>query len=211
MAASEERLRLARELHYSVKQQVFVTSMEIGAARALLDHDLQSAETLLHEAERVIRHVHTDLYALIHELRPVPFEEQSLAKAIQAHTAVWARRNHIAVTVRVHGEQTTSLVTERALFRVVQEALTNIEKHSAATQVRMTLTWSRKLLRVQISDNGRGFIPAKAGGQGYGLIHMRERVEALGGDLTIESMPESGTRIICTCPLHPPGKGKQDA
>jgi signal transduction histidine kinase len=211
MAASEERLRLARELHDSVKQQVFVTSMELGAARALLDHDRQSAETHLHEAETVIRQVHTDLDALIHELRPVPFEVQGLAKAIQAHTAVWSRRTHIAATVRVHGEQTTSLVTERALFRVVQEALTNIEKHSAATQVQMTLTWRDQLLRVQICDNGRGFIPAEAGGQGYGLLHMHERMEALGGALTIESTPGSGTRITCTCPLHPSGKGKHDA
>ena len=211
MAASEERLRLARELHDSVKQQVFVTSMEIGAARALLGHDLQSAETHLHEAETVIRQVHADLNALVHELRPAPFEEKGLAKAIQAHTAAWMRRNHIAATVRVHGERATSLETELALFRVVQEALTNIEKHSAAMQVWMTLTWSSQQLRVQICDNGRGFIPAEAGGRGYGLIHMRERVEALGGALTIESTPGSGTRITCTCPLHPSGKGKHDA
>ena len=210
MAASEERLRLARELHDSVKQQVFVTSMEIGAARALLDHDRQRAETHLHEAETVLRQVHTDLDALVHELRPGPFEEQDLAKAIQAQSAAWSRRTHISATVRVHGEQTMSLGTERALFRVVQEALTNIEKHSAATQVQITLTWSRQRLQVQIDDNGRGFIPSEAGGRGYGLIHMRERVEALGGDLTIESTPGSGTRIICTCPLHPSGRGKRD-
>ena len=211
MAASEERLRLARELHDSVKQQVFVTSMEIGAARALLDHDRQSAETHLHEAETVIRQVHADLNALVHELRPTPFEEKGLAKAIQAHTVAWSRRTHIAATVRVHGERATSLETELALFRVVQEALTNIEKHSAAMQVWMTLTWGGQRLWVQICDNGRGFIPAEAGGRGYGLIHMRVRVEALGGALTIESTLGSGTRITCTCPLHPSGKGKHDA
>lgn len=211
MAAREERLHLAHELHDSVKQQVFVTSMEIGAARALLGHDLQTAETHLQEAETVIRQVHTDLDALVHELRPAPLEDQGLAKAIQAHTVAWTRRNHIAVTVRMHGEQTMSLETELALFRVVQEALTNIEKHSAATQIQMTLTWSRKLLQVQIDDNGRGFVPAEAGDRGYGLIHMRERVQALGGDLTVESTPGSGTRITCTCPLHLSGKEKHDA
>lgn len=211
MAASEQRLLLARELHDSVKQQVFVTSMEIGAARALLDHDRQSAGAHLHEAETVIRQMHTHLDALVHELRPTPFEEQGLAKAIQAHTAAWSRRTHIATSVRVHGAQTASREAARALLRVVQEALTNIEKHSAATQIQVTLTSSRRRLQMQIGDNGRGFVPAEASGRGYGLIHMRERMQALGGDLTIESTSESGTRITCTCPLHPSGKGKQDA
>src|SRR6266567_3408924 len=194
MAASEERLRLARELHDSVKQQVFVTSMEIGAARVLLERDRQGAETHLRDAETAIHQVHTDLNALIHELRPAPRNEQGLAQAIQAHTAAWSRRTHIAVRMSTHGEQPASPESARALLRVVQEALTNIEKHSAATQVQMTLTWSRKLLRVQICDNGCGFIPAEASDRGYGLLHMRERVEALGGTLSIESTPGSGTR-----------------
>ena len=78
MAASEERLRLARELHDSVKQQVFVTSMDIGAARVLLERDRQGAETHLRDAETAIHQVHTDLNALIHELRPAPRTEQGL-------------------------------------------------------------------------------------------------------------------------------------
>ncbi|HLI90436.1 MAG TPA: sensor histidine kinase [Ktedonobacteraceae bacterium] len=211
LAASEERLRLARELHDSVKQQAFVTSMEIGAARALLDRDRAGARAHLHEAEGAIRQLQLDLKALVQALRPAPLEDQSLMQAIQAYSAAWSQRTHIAAAVHLHGERATPRAIEQALFRVVQEALTNIEKHSAASRVVITLTWSDQQLQVQIADDGRGFIPQEARGRGYGLLHMRERVAALQGELDIKSRPGGGTTITCTCPLQLSERGAENA
>jgi signal transduction histidine kinase len=210
LAASEERLRLARELHDSVNQQVFVTSMEIGAARALLDQDREGARTHLQEAESAIRRLHQDLKALVQALRPTPLEGQSLVQAIQVHCSAWAQRTKIAATVSLYGEQTIPYTIEQELFRVVQEALTNIEKHSAASQVTITLSWNKEYLEVRIEDNGRGFLSEEARGRGYGLSHMRERVAMLSGKLHITSGPGSGTTITCICPLPPSGRGTED-
>ena len=210
IAASEERLRLARELHDSVKQQIFVTSMEIGAARALLDQDRQSADTHLHEAETVIRQVHQDLQALVQELRPTPEEEKDLAQAIQTYTAPWSQRTRIAVIVHLSGKRRMSPMRAQALFRVVQEALTNIEKHSTATQAEITLTWSKQHLQMQIRDNGHGFLLEQGDGRGYGLLHIRERMAALGGELQIASQPGCGVTITCLCPL-PVERRQKDA
>ncbi|GHO97501.1 hypothetical protein KSF_075490 [Reticulibacter mediterranei] len=210
LAASEERLHLARELHDSIKQQVFVTSMEIGAARVLLDQDRAEARTHLQEAESTIDQLHQDLKALVQTLRPIPLAGQSLAQALQVHCTAWAQRTKITATLSLHGEQPLPHPKEQELFRVVQEALTNIEKHSAASQVTIALHWSKKHLKMCIKDNGRGFFPEEARSRGYGLSHMRERITVLSGDLHITSGPCGGTTITCLCPLPLSGRGTED-
>ncbi len=211
LAASEERLRLARELHDSVKQQVFVISMEIGAVQALFDHDRSGAKAHVQEAASAIRQLRQDLKALVQALRPALPQEQSLAQAVLAHSAAWAQRTRITAPVSLREERPIPRAIEQELFRVMQEALTNVEKHSAASQVTIALTWHKRHLQMRIADNGRGFIPQDAGGGGYGLLHMRERVAALGGTLQIASGPGTGTTITCLCPLPGSGGGSEHA
>ncbi|MCQ3972260.1 MAG: sensor histidine kinase [Anaerolineae bacterium] len=195
LATLEERNRLARDLHDSVKQQIFATAMQVGAARALLAQQPDTAQTHLLEAERLVHEAQQELTTLIRELRPAALEGYGLAAALRNYTADWSRQNQISVEVRVQGERPLPLVVEQTLFRVAQEALANVSRHSAATAAEVHLACTAHQVNLTISDNGQGFDPATTNGKGLGLRSMRERVEALGGELVIESESQRGTRI----------------
>ncbi|HEX8034387.1 MAG TPA: ATP-binding protein, partial [Ktedonobacterales bacterium] len=112
----------------------------------------------------------------------------------------WARRMGIAVEVRIQGERETPLDVEEAIFRVAEEALSNVARHSGARMVELRLAWEAEWLRLIVRDDGMGFDVARAGGKGLGLTSMRERMEALNGTLRITSGAE-GTRVEACVPL----------
>jgi len=196
LATLEERNRLARELHDSVKQQVFATAMQVGAARALMDQDLTASKENLAEAEQLVRQAQQELTTLIRELRPAALEGKGLATALRDCVSDWSRQSHIATEVRVRGERPLSLPLEQALFRVAQESLTNIGRHSGAKSVEVELVWVENQVVLTISDNGHGFNPPTGEGKGLGLQSMRERVEALGGQLEVTSKAGTGTQVV---------------
>jgi NarL family two-component system sensor histidine kinase LiaS len=202
LAVVEERNRLARDLHDSVKQQVFATSMQVAAARNLMRGDPDAADRRLAEAERLVGEAQRELTSLILELRPAALEGRGLALALREYCADWAHQTGIAAEMRAQGERETPLPIEQALFRVAQEALANVARHSGATAADVQLTWTNEALSLAISDNGRGFETEAARGKGVGLGSMRERVEALGGDLRLESQRTGGgARILARVPL----------
>ncbi len=196
LATLEERNRLARELHDSVKQQVFATAMQVGAARALIEQDPTASKESLAEAEQLVRQAQQELTTLIRELRPAALEGKGLATALRDCVSDWSRQSHIAAEVRVRGERPLPLPLEQALFRVAQEALTNISRHSGATTVEVDLVWTGNEVMLAVSDDGQGFNPAARNGKGLGLQSMRERVEALGGRLDVSSTPGKGTQVV---------------
>ena len=200
LAALEERNRLARDLHDSVKQQVFATAMQVGAARALLDRDPQSAREHLIEAEQLARQAQAELTGLIRELRPATLQDHGLVQALQEYTAGWSRQNDIPVDTSLQGERVLPLEVEQALFRVAQEALSNIARHSAAGRVHIHLSWHPAEVVLTIADDGRGFDPAAVDNLGIGLRSMHERLADLGGRLSVESAPGKGTRLIAAVP-----------
>jgi NarL family two-component system sensor histidine kinase LiaS len=195
LAGLEERNRLARELHDSVKQQVFATAMQVGAAKALIDQQPQVAKEHLIEAEQLVRQAQQELTTLILELRPAALEGKGLVKALRDYVCDWSRQTNIAAEVRVSGERALPLTTEQTLFRVVQESLANVARHSQANAAEVCLIWEPRHVSLTISDNGRGFQIAKMNDKGVGLQSMRERVEMLGGRLDVESQPGAGTQI----------------
>jgi NarL family two-component system sensor histidine kinase LiaS len=196
LATLEERNRLARDLHDSVKQQVFATSMQVGAALALFEQNPTAAKTRLVETERLVRQAQQELTGLIQELRPAALEDKGLTTALREYVADWSRQSNIAAEVRVRSEQSLPLLLEQTLFRVTQETLSNIARHSGATAMEVYLAWEGDQVTLTISDNGRGFNPATANGKGVGLRSMRERVEAVGGQLTVTSQPGAGTQVM---------------
>lgn len=203
LAVIEERNRLARDLHDSVKQQVFATAMQLAAARNLLERDPSdptAAHTHVAEAQSLTSQAQQELTALIQELRPVALEDKGLASALEGYSSDWSRQTGIAATLRVQGEQETSLEIEQALFRVAQEALANIARHSHATKVDMHLLWDREGLAMTIQDNGHGFDVERADGKGTGLWSMRQRIAAVAGTLQISSSPY-GTRLEVRVPI----------
>src|SRR5215212_3838923 len=194
LAVAEERNRLARELHDSVKQQVFATIMQLGAARILLERDPNAARLHLIEAEQLAQQSGAELSLLIHELRPVALGDKGLIAAIQSYAADWSRQSKISADVRAHGDSAQLPVAEHTLLRVTQEALANVARHSHATAVTIDLDLVADSATLTIADNGRGF-DASTASRGVGLDSMRERLEALGGRLRVESNPGSGTTI----------------
>jgi NarL family two-component system sensor histidine kinase LiaS len=199
LATSEERNRLARDLHDSVKQQVFATTMTLGTAKTLRERDPEAAWEMVAEAEDLSWEAQQELTGLIHELRPVDLEGKGLAAALQEYGSRWSRQTGIEVGVTLRGEGIAPPAVEQALFRVAQEALANISRHAEAERVQIALACSEGSLVLEIADDGRGFDPALVHDKGLGLRSMRERMEALDGELTVESTPGTGTRLMARC------------
>jgi NarL family two-component system sensor histidine kinase LiaS len=194
LAVAEERNRLARELHDSVKQQVFATIMQLGAARVLLERDPAAARVHLIEAEQLAQQSGAELSLLIHELRPVALGDKGLVAAIQAYAADWSRQSKIEANVRARGSGTLMPAAEHALVRVTQEALANVARHSHASAVTVDIELAAGAATLTIADNGCGF-DMGMGSRGVGLDSMRERLEALGGRLSVNSSLGTGTTI----------------
>ncbi len=193
LAVVEERHRLARDLHDSVKQQMFVITMLLGTARAQVTDHPQAGQTLL-EAERLAGQAQQELTALIRALRPVALAGKGLSAALQELLDEWSEHTGIKAAANLSDDLSLSLEAEQACFRVAQEALSNVARHSGATQVTARLFREAEMTVVQIEDNGHGFDLAQSKGLGLGLNSMRERVESVGGSLLIFSAA-GGTRV----------------
>lgn len=200
MAGIEERNRLARELHDSVKQQVFATTMQVGAARSLLPDDADAAMGHLVEAEKLSLQSQEELAMLIQELRPAPLESDSLPRALERYTNDWSRQTGVRTNLQLRGERPLPQAIEQAIFRVTQEALANVARHSAAETVNIELTYTNESVKLSVIDDGQGFNPAAVETPGYGLNSMQERVDKLGGQLRIESVPDKGTKVLVEIP-----------
>jgi NarL family two-component system sensor histidine kinase LiaS len=199
LATLEERNRLARDLHDSVKQQVFAISMQLASIRILFKRDAAAAEERLQKTEKLVRQAQQELTSLIRELRPAALEGKGLVAALRELLPQWAQQTEIVANLRVEGAQTLAQIVEETLFRVVQEALSNIARHSRATLVQITLSMNSEVVTLTIQDNGQGFDPAHLAHRGVGLHSMQERMQALGGDLQVESSPQRGTVIVAHC------------
>lgn len=200
LAALEERQRLARELHDAVKQQVFAAGMQVAAARRHLPERPEQAQEALAQAEALLHQAQQELTALIRELRPAALQGKGLAAALREHLAAWSCQTGMRAELHIQGERRLPLAVEQALWRVAQEALANAARHSGAQQVQVRLTWEGDAVRLTVADDGQGFDPAVVQGRGLGLSSMAERVQALGGRLTVHTAPGRGTRIEATVP-----------
>lgn len=199
MAVAEERNRLARDLHDSAKQQALAASFQLGTAITLLDSDPQAARKHLLEADSLVDTVRQELTDLIHELRP-PTERRDLNETISEYAIEWAHQNDVRADVTVPVAVALPLETEQTIYRIVQEALANIARHSGATRVTVILDQDDGAVTLKVTDNGVGF-DTEAQYGGMGLHSMRERAESLNGTLTIQSGPGHGTIISVTFPI----------
>ena len=200
LATLEERQRLARDLHDSVKQQIFAISMLVNSTRELLSSDLARARTCLDETDAYVQQVQQELTALVQALRPTALEEQGLVAAVCELAAQWSHRSGITAQVKVQGNPTPSLIVEETLFRIAQEALANVARHSRAARVEIILAGEQDTCTLKVDDNGQGFDQTTVQRRGIGLLSMQERIHAVGGMLLVESAPGTGTRITACCP-----------
>ena len=200
MAISEERNRLARDLHDSAKQQALAASFELGTALTLYEGDPQGAKKHLVEAEALVDAVRRELTNLVDELRPQAMGDQDFSETLKEHAMDWSQRSGIEVDVMIEGYDEISLEAQEALFRIAQEALANVARHSSANSVTVSLEYEINTVTMIIKDDGCGFDISTPHG-GIGLASMRERAEALGGCFTLESAADQGTRIVVTLQL----------
>ena len=195
----EERNRLARELHDSMSQLLFSMVLNSEAASTLVTSDPEQAKTRLKSVQAAATTAHQQMRDLLIELRLGPLEA-GLSEALNAYVSLFKERVGINAIFHVEGEKKIAVDRERELFRIAQEALNNVAKHSQATSASVELTFSAAFVRLAIEDNGVGFDLEHAKPGGIGLTHMRERAEGLGGMLAIESAPGKGTRIAVEVP-----------
>ncbi len=200
MAVSEERNRLARDLHDSAKQEALAASFHLGTALTLFERDPESAKNHLMEANNLVDSVRVELTDLIHELRPPSMNGTRFDETINEYIIEWAHQTGIQANLNVDGYIDLPLEIKQAIYRIMQEALANVAKHSSAKGVDATILFRENSVEFCLSDDGLGF---DSHGQydGMGLDSMRERVESLNGDFNIQSEPERGTKICITIPI----------
>ena len=196
----EERNRLARDLHDSVKQQAFAASAQLGAAKARMKEDPEIAYNHLVEAELLVGKVRQELTELIQELRPVEIKGKGLVSTIEDYVKDWRRRNGIDISVEIWGDYSLPLDVEKSIFRIIQEALANVLWHSQADQVDIILDFRPDGLTLTVQDNGKGFVFQEDHCDGMGLKSMCERAALIGGELLINSKPGHGTKITLKVP-----------
>ena len=196
-----ERARLSRDLHDSVKQHLFAVSMQVGAALAQVEQNNTATRAHLLEADTLISQAQQDLTALIHELRPSVLQQKGLPTALREQALDWSRQHSIAVDLALSEERTVPLAVEEAFWRIAQEALSNVARHSQAASVKLRLDYTPEQITLSIADTGRGFDPASNPQTGIGLHSMRERMADAGGTVTIQSHPGAGTCVTACCPL----------
>lgn len=200
LAVQAERLRLSRDLHDSVKQQLFALSMQLGVALAQLEHDREAARKPLLEAEALVHQAQQDLTTLIQDLRPSVLQEKGLVAALRDLVTTWSRQNSIPVDLHLPERCHLLPAVEEALWRVGQEALSNIARHSQASKVYLRLELTPEQVRLSIRDNGRGFEQHDGQSSGVGLLSIQERMAVIGGSVLLQSRPGEGTSLVVRCP-----------
>ncbi|MHB8576962.1 MAG: GAF domain-containing sensor histidine kinase [Dehalococcoidia bacterium] len=205
LAQVEERNRLAREIHDTVAQTLAGLALQLEAADALIERDTVRSH---HAVGRAINLTHTaleDVRRSVLDLRAAPLEGLTLAEALRRRVAAFAAEHAITGTFALTGaDRPLPPRLEVGVFRIAQEALTNVARHAAATSVSVLLSVDEApggRLRLSVEDDGRGF-DAEAPPGHFGLVGMRERARLLGGGLQIASTPDAGTRVELDLPLE---------
>lgn len=202
LARAEERTRLAREIHDTLAQELTAIALHLEAATAAVRTEPARAEEWLAKALTLARGSLEEARRAVIDLRTSPLAGRSLPEALGALARAFTAETGIRVHPNVE-EISLAVSVEEELYRIAQEAFTNIRKHAQAREVELRLRSTGRRVRLHIEDDGRGFVRSavRRSDGGYGLIGMRERAKLLGGTVRIGSRPGGGTRLIVTVPL----------
>ena len=205
-AQEEERRRIARELHDQMGQNL--TALNVGL-KSLLDRQSRSGlGSHVQRLQELATQTARDLHRVAVELRPAALDDLGLVKAIRALTETWSTRYGIDVDFEAGQYHPAGISSEieTMLYRIIQEALNNVAKHSGATRVALVLRHTEDDVHAIIEDDGRGFDarvtsqPENGSGR-LGLLGIQERLGMVGGDFKVESAPERGATLLVRIPL----------
>ncbi len=194
-SVARERNRLARELHDSVTQTIFSMTLTTQSARLLLKQDPSQVSVQLDRLNLLAHHAQKEMHQLISQLTPMKNQRKSLESQLKDLIDQRLITDAINVSLDASGDKVLKTVEEQSLFRIAQEALNNIIKHSHSAQATIRLNMNEPCW-MEIEDQGKGFDPDhSANGSGVGLASMRERAEGIGWKFDIRSTPNKGTLV----------------
>jgi two-component system sensor histidine kinase DegS len=206
-AQEEERKRVARDIHDGPAQLIANLVIKTELCEKLIDMDKEKAKEELNSLKGFLRSSLSDVRKIIYDLRPMSLDDLGLVPTLQRYIANYVEENRVLVEFLVLGSpKPLKPVIELAAFRIIQEALTNIKKHSGAEDATIRVEFTEEHINLLISDNGIGFNTSiikanKDEDSGYGLLSMKERVELLNGKFNIKAGIGKGTKIFVNLPL----------
>jgi signal transduction histidine kinase len=207
-AIIEERERIARELHDGLAQVLGYVNTKAMAVRLMLKRrQMKAADEHLLQLEEAARELFVDVREAILGLRASGQAGIGLTAMLNDYAAQFSRLSNLPIQVEITPEVENLPLTAEAelqLLRIVQEALTNVRKHAAATEAQVTVRRNNGTLELMVSDNGRGFNPARSLIElqsHFGLHTMRERAEAIGAEINLDSQPGVGTSVVVRLPV----------
>jgi signal transduction histidine kinase len=196
LATMKERQRLARDLHDAVSQTLFSASLIAEVLPRLWERNPDEARRRLEEIRQLTRGALAEMRTLLLELRPAALMDAEPGDLLRQLAESITGRARIPVSVDIQGHCALPSEIKVALYRIAQEALNNVAKHSEATQAKATLTCRDEKIELIISDNGKGFDASAIKPDSLGLGIMRERAKDIGASVDIDSRPGRGTRVI---------------
>ena len=204
----EERKEISRELHDEVVQTLVGINVELAALGQRAGAGRSTLKEKITRIQRLVGNAINAVHRFARELRPAVLDDLGLIPALHAYNKNLAKRKNLKIQLTAsRGVEALDTALRTVLFRVAQEALTNVARHARASHVNISLREVPGGVRMEISDNGQSFPVEKILGarnpKRLGLVGMRERIEMVGGQLTIESKRGQGTLVRAELPLHP--------
>ena len=212
----DERRRIARGLHDETSQALTGFTVSLETVIATLPPSVTEAKNKLREIQSRVVETLEEIHRVVYELRPTVLDDLGLIAAVQWHVENYLRPTGIEAHFETEGEERRlPLQVETALFRIVQEASTNIVRHAEAESASVTLEFNDSSIAIHIEDDGKGFdirevMSKREGGRGLGLLGMRERAEFLGGTCSLWSRPGFGTQFDIEIPIDEVSQYDQD-
>ncbi|MDQ2744029.1 MAG: GAF domain-containing sensor histidine kinase [Chloroflexota bacterium] len=200
LARAEERARIAREIHDTLAQELTAITLHLEGALNTLERDPIRARERVERALAVTRQSLEDARRSVLNLRAAPLDTP-LPEALSALGRAFTSETGVRVQVRADS-LSLSWGMEGELYRIAQEALSNIRRHAQAREVEIALRGGPRSIRLSIRDDGQGFIPRAVAIGRYGILGMKERAKLLGGRMKIQSRPGEGTSLLVTVPLE---------
>ncbi len=206
-AQEEERKRLARDIHDGTAQSMANILLKAELCERLMDMDQNRAKGELQNLKAIAKSTLNDVRKTIYDLRPMSLDDLGLIPTLERYIYDFNEKNWINMELNIIGKPyELEPAIEVAIFRIIQESLNNIVKHSKASNAMISIEFLADKINLVISDNGIGFDIEKLNdndrvNEGFGLISIRERTELLQGEFDIKSTSNSGTRLIVSIPL----------
>jgi signal transduction histidine kinase len=204
-AVQEERSRLARDLHDSIKQELFSISVSAAAANERLERDIDGARQALADVQASAQAAMVEMNAMLHQLSPTPLATAGLIEALREQSEALRYRTGAEVTTdfgRLPAAEQLPIGAQESIFRMAQEGLANVARHARAQRVdlRLGVTDEGDSLLLEVRDDGQGFAVDQTS-SGMGLANLQLRAEQLNGRTVITSNPGQGTTISVKIPL----------